>query len=74
MEFRKNKRSSINLKGGGTLAEEKKILLTPEVFKVNESGEVVINNAQLVEEISRAHDEIESGEQGISVTVTIGIQ
>jgi hypothetical protein len=50
---------------------EKQILLTPDVFKVNDAGEVVINNAQLVEEIGKAHDEIDAGEQGIKISVSV---
>ena len=48
----------------------KKVSLTPEVFKVNDQGEIVINDAQLMEEIGRATDELSSSEQGIRVSVS----
>jgi hypothetical protein len=49
----------------------RKVILTPEVFKVGENGEVVISDSQLVQQIEKATDEMASGEQGIKVTVSL---
>ncbi|WP_156142397.1 hypothetical protein [Rossellomorea aquimaris] len=48
----------------------RKVSLTPEVFKVNDNGEVVISDAQLVEQIEKATDEMAAGEQGIRISVS----
>ncbi|WP_157888176.1 hypothetical protein [Bacillus marinisedimentorum] len=50
--------------------ENKKVSITPEVFKVNDKGEVVISDSQLVEQIEKATDELAAGEQGIRISVS----
>jgi ferredoxin len=52
---------------------EKKVSLTPDVFKVNDNGEVVISDAQLVDQIEKATDEMAAGEQGIKVSVSVSV-
>jgi hypothetical protein len=47
----------------------KKVILTPEIFKVGENGEVVISDSQLVEQIEKATDERGAGEQGIKTDI-----
>ncbi|MEQ6355323.1 hypothetical protein ABNX05_11900 [Lysinibacillus sp. M3] len=55
------------------MTEKKQIMLTPDVFKVNNDGEVIINNSQLVEEIERATDEIAAGEQGVVISISVSV-
>jgi hypothetical protein len=57
------------LKGGEWAMTNKKVILTPEIFKVGENGEVVISDSQLVEQIEKATDEMGSSEQGIKINI-----
>ncbi|WP_156142395.1 hypothetical protein [Rossellomorea aquimaris] len=49
----------------------RKVILTPEIFKVNENGEVLISDAQLVEQIEKATDEMSASEQGIKISLSM---
>ncbi|MGP4081467.1 hypothetical protein ACTWQL_16295 [Pseudalkalibacillus sp. R45] len=50
---------------------EKKIALTPDAFKIKENGEVVVNDAQLVDLIKKEIDEVSVGQQGIAPDLSI---
>jgi hypothetical protein len=50
---------------------EKKIALTPDAFKIKENGEVVVNDAQLVDLIKKKIDEVSVGQQGITPDLSI---
>lgn len=51
---------------------EKKRLLTPDMFEVNEKGEVVIRDKDLINEVQSAKNTETAGEQGIFVGVVVG--
>ena len=48
---------------------EKRILLTPDVFRVNDKGEVIINDSQILEQIKKASDDSMLIEQGIRLSI-----
>ena len=48
---------------------EKKIILTPDAFRVNDKGEVIINDSQILEQIKKASDDSMLIEQGIRLSI-----
>lgn len=50
---------------------EKKRILTPDMFDVNENGEVVIRDKDLVEKVKGAKACENPGEQGVLIGVVI---
>lgn len=54
------------------MSNEKKRILTPDMFEVNDKGEVVIRDQDLVRQVQAAKGSEETGEQGIFVGVVVG--
>lgn len=53
------------------MANEKKRILTPDMFDVNESGEVVIKDKDLIGKVKGAKAGEAPGEQGILIGIVI---
>ncbi|MCF6136449.1 hypothetical protein [Pseudalkalibacillus berkeleyi] len=52
------------------MAENNKSL-TPEAFKVNENGKVIVNDARLIDLIRASVDEANTGKRGIAPDLSI---
>ncbi|MFZ5826074.1 MAG: hypothetical protein ACOY94_17400 [Bacillota bacterium] len=56
------------------MSGEKKRMLTPDMFEVNENGEVVIRDQDLLNQVKSAKATETESEQGVFVGVVVGTE